>query len=595
MFVGRILLALLVCRGNLYLAEARSIACEAVGGLAASCKPVGGCPCCRNNEDEIGRCWPQPQPDTNGILDNFSTTRSIGYCPSSPFRTYGGCVDDAMSLHKSGYRHRVRSLAITYEEVNLFRYNITVSWAYENGDPSPEFVSAYSVWVTGEPTISFPGHCVCINSSLNLTQYSFTVDYKTRKDSITATVFTFPHASDANDDLFKRFVKKTSTPSSCADYQSGLQYSPDTCGLPRYGKPRHIKVEQNGTHTVISWEKPCFAHSTACDLFGHGLVYVNPETYFLTLTYGNDKYYLEVSNATEVVLNTSENLHVKVQAYIPCSGLYEYRYNNEGSGNGCSLPGEVEDEDAETEVAACCPFVSSSTLPTYLYTSPSILIPTHRYTSTSIFIPTPSLTLSATPSFSRKVTFIVSATIVVVLVPLVITAATCLIIRQYCRRPPMPKPSVFLEKLSMNIPVLVVYSPRTPEVERKAIQQTLVFDLRDQYGIASHAPELRNEKHSLYDWMTEHHERAHAVFCVCNRYFYEEWNQTANLENNPSAVYLFKSLFEGNIKSNKYAIVLTDTADSMYVPPLLRHRQKYAIDDPVGITRFARDLHHFTA
>ena len=284
---------------------------------------------------------------------------------------------------------------------------------------------------------------------------------------------------------------------------------------------------------------------------------------------------------------------MKVQAYIPCSGLYEYRYNNEGSGNGCSLPGEVEDEDAETEVAACCPLVSSSTLPTYPYMSTSIPISTHRYTSTSIFIPTPSLTLSATP-FSRKVTFIISATIVAVLV-LVSTATTCLIIRQYCRRPPMPKSTVFLGNLSMNIPVLVVYSPRTPEVERKAIQQTLVFDLRDQYGIASHAPELRNEKHSLYDWMTEHHERAHAVFCVCNRYVYEEWNQTANLENNPSVVYLFKSLFEGNIKSDKYAVVLTDAADSMYVPPLLRHRQKYAIDDPVGITWFARDLCHFTA
>ena len=172
MLVGRILLALLVCRGNLYLTEARSIACEAVGELAASCKPVGRRPCYRTNEDEIGRCWPQAQPDTNGIRHNFSITKSIGLCPLSPLRTYGGCVDDAMSPHESGFRHRVHSLAINYEGVNLIRYNITVSWAYENGDPSPGFVSAYSVWVTGVPTIRFPGHCVCINSSLNLTQYS---------------------------------------------------------------------------------------------------------------------------------------------------------------------------------------------------------------------------------------------------------------------------------------------------------------------------------------------------------------------------------------------------------------------------------------
>ena len=581
MLVGRILLALLVCCGNLYLIEAGSIACEAAGvgaGVAASCKPVGECPCCRNNEDEIVRCWPQQQSATKGIPDHFSFTRTIGDCPSeNPFQDYGGCVDDAMSLKESGYRHRVHSLAISYEEVNLLSYNITVSWAYVNGDPSPGFVSAYSLWVTGN-MIPSPGYyCVCINSSLNLTKYSFTVDYKTSNNlNISATVFTFPHASGAIDDFFKRKVERTGAPSSCADYQSGLQYNRDTCGLPRYGKPKHIKVKQNGTHTVISWEKPCFARSSACDLLGHGLVYVDPETYFLTLTYDNDKYYLEVSNATEVVLNTSENLHVKVQAYIPCSGLYEYRYNNEGSGNGCSLSGEVE--DFETDVAACCPFVSSSVLPT----------PT--------LIPSPLVTLSAAPPFPSQVALIVSATTTVAVLILLITTTICLIGRYFRKRKfrKHQRYDMFLDEPILNIPVLLVYSPRTPEVERKAIQQTLVFDLRDQYGIASHAPELRNEKHSLYDWMTEHHERAHAVFCVCNRYFYEEWNQTANLENNPSAVYLFKSLFEGNINSDKYAVVLTDVADNTYVPPLLKCRQKYMIDDLVGITRFARDLRHFT-
>ena len=155
--------------------------------------------------------------------------------------------------------------------------------------------------------------------------------------------------------------------------------------------------------------------------------------------------------------------------------------------------------------------------------------------------------------------------------------------------------NVPVEKPNTDIPVLVVYSPRTPEIERKAIQQSLVFNLRDQYGIVSHAPELRNEKHSLYDWITEHHERAHAVLCVCNRYFYEEWNTEANPETNPSVVYLFKSLFKGNIHSNKYAVVLTDVADNVYVPPHLKHRQKYMIDDGEGITRFARDLCRFTA
>ena len=430
MLVGGMLLALLVCSGNLYLAEGRSIACEAVGGPAAFCTHVGTCPCCRINEEEIGRCWPHAQPATKP-LGNFSITKTIGYCPSGGFlQNHGGCVGDAKRPNESGLGHRVQehSLAISYEAVNLLSYNITVSWAYLNGDPSPGFVSAYSLWLAmgdSELMIPYPEqrrHCVCINSSLNLTQYSFTVDYDHGKptEPVTATVFTFPHASGPNDDFFQRKVVRTEVPSSCADYQSGLQYNSDTCGLPRYGKPRHVKVQQNGTHTVISWEKPCFEDSATCDMFGHGLAYVDPETYFLTLTYNNEKHYLEVSNATVVVLNTSENLHVKVQAYVPCSGIYEYRYKNKGSGNGCSLPGGVENEDAETtDVATCCPFVSPSTLPTYM--------------STSILIPTPSLTHSAHSSFSNIVIFIVSATTTVAVLIVLITCTTFLV-RRYFRK-----------------------------------------------------------------------------------------------------------------------------------------------------------------
>ena len=579
-----VLLVLLACSGCFRLAKANSIACETTS-VGASCKPWNGKRGCDGNDrithtKESDRCWPSGRSVPSIDLESFRETKMVGSCPNQ-LLNYGDCVD-AVGLQDgiiSAHR-QVEDLEIKYEPVNLFSYNITVRWTYNNNNPSPDGVKAYRLEMTGGPEIQSPYNCVCINSSLNLTEYTVTVDYGESVEPLTANMFTFPHVTGIGEDAFEVETSRKA-PTTCADYETGLPYNIDACGLPLYGKPRNVNMEQNGTSTVLSWEKPCFKNSEACDLFDHGLSYISPEVYYLTLTDNNQ--YFKVSNATEVTLNTSYPLHVKVFAYVPCSGLYEYHDTSTGQGNGCSISGEV-DEDKLDE-ATCCSFLSPTAV------------------STSTFMSTPTPSPSSTPSTTSSSTHIYALAIVVVLIP-ILAAALCGIMILWChRRPntratkgyghPSPDRDSNASEPSVSVPpvsVLVIFSPRTPQLETQTIMHCLVAVLRKDYYIESQIPDLHLPRENIFDWIEEHHEKADVVLCVCNKYFYEEWNQTANLENHLKVVYCIKTLFQRVIDSDKYAVVLTDSNDYENIPPLLGNRKTFSITDYDGIARFARNI-----
>lgn len=571
-----VLLVLLVFSSGFRLAKANSIACEVAVG--ASCEPTNGSPGCDGDGDdriksheESDRCWPSARDvaDISMAMGSFSITKTVGFCPHE-FFNYGNCADEVATNEPSGVHHQVQNLEIGYEPVDVYKYNITVRWTYQDNNPSPVGVKAYRLKVTGGPDIPFPNNCVCINSSLNLREYSFTVDHREQLDPLTANMFTFPYANGVPPDSFQ-VETSSNTPTTCANFETGLPYDSSTCGLPLYGRPRNVKMEQRGASTVLSWEKPCFKSSGACDLFDHGLSYINPEIYYLTLRDSdNRKHYFRVSNATEVVLNTSTDLHVKVFAYVPCSGLYEYHNSNTGYGNGCSLPGEVGNGDKLDE-ATCCSFLSPSALPT----------------STFMFTPTPSPTVSTTRLPSEVYAIVAAIVMGVVLIP-ILTVVFCVILRRGRRHVIYHHPSI--GSIEPSVPVLVVFSPRTPQLETQAIMHSLVKILRDSYGIESHIPELHLPRGNLFDWISDHHEKAHAVFCVCNKYFHEDWNQLVNLENHLKVVYCFKTLFQGHMDWDKYAVVLTDSSDRVYIPPYLKDRRTFRVNDHEGIARFARNI-----
>ena len=548
---------------------------------------------CQSNvlNDEVSTCWPTLRT-IKEKLEDYSSTRGIGSCPKGRL-FYGGCVPRVNNTSISGLNYRVKygSLLISLELVNPYMHNVTVRWKYVNNNPSPNYVKAYRLTLQVPETSVFK-LCVCFNSSLNLTQYSFIMNHKNPilKGTLTAEIFTLPYAKGTTEEYYKRsYTIDLNKAPSCAYTQANFQPSKKICGLPMYGRPRYVSVRKNDTSTVISWEKPCFSNSSACTFYD----YVDSEKYYITarIIGGSETYNFEVCGTTEIMLNTSISLDVEVHAYIPCSGIYEKLHDDAGIGNGCSLPGRVDDDKTHLNLRTCCSFLPNS-IPAHYSTPPNPSIMTSGILLASNLNPSPTVT---SHTFFDLVSFIVAPTIiaVVIVVTVFILIVVLLLYLRHCNGHGSGNSSNDIKLLPQNrdsdVSALVVCSPRMPDAKGRVIKQALITHFRDNYGIFSNIPELRGPQQNVQDWIVEQHETANAVFCVCNKYFYEEWNQQADLGVKFPIVYCFKNLFEGSIKSTKYAVVLVDQEDKVYIPPLLRGRPVYMIDDFSGMARFVKN------
>ena len=543
---------------------ASEISCR-VTGSDASCEPESSNLCeVHEAGEEIDACWPGARAVQGNNPNIFSDATPVGFCPSESYKnSYGRCVPSVPSNSDSGAHHKVQDVSITFKPVNIFSYNMIVSWSYLNNDPSPVGVQAYRVALIGGPSLSFYDRCTCINSTLNLTQLSFNVEYRPWVGPLTVEVFTHPYASNAYADDFIATVhlEVSNAPITCADYNTGLQYDTKTCGLPRYGRPGNVTMKQISNSTVLSWETPCFKTIMACDLYKHGLSYHKPEIYYVTLLTNGVEHNFKVTNTTEIILNATNIVVVSIFAYIPCSGIYEYR-SGSGRGNGCSQPGDLNED--ETDTLTCCS---------------SALIPTTRP------FPTASPILSPTdPPNHLYVVLIVTITTVTVII--IVSVVVCIII--YFNRP-TPNPETNYTSLNVTAQILIIYSLRTPVEDKKCILQCLVKEISN-YGICSLTLDTECPRTNFYDWIAENYEKVNAIICVCNKYFYEDWNQTVDRDHSFPLVLSFKNLFESNISSKKYAVVRTSNDWKDYVPLFLQNRPVFMLDDYKGIARFALDV-----
>ena len=146
-------------------------------------------------------------------------------------------------------------------------------------------------------------------------------------------------------------------------------------------------------------------------------------------------------------------------------------------------------------------------------------------------------------------------------------------------------------------PVLVVFSPRTRELETQVILQCLVGDLSaSPYGIKASTYGMNNLRQNQSEWIVDWHTKANAVLCVCNQEFFEDWTDTDTFaDNNQRVVHTLKMLFEGDMQrgasgTNNYAVIKMKPTDDRFIPPLLRHRPVYMCREVEGIARFAHNV-----
>ena len=597
-----LLLSLLVVTLGRYSHAVGELSCEAVSSETAeskpACRPVSPPDECVKVRDLDGSAPPGCSTDLDAcsessanyqsvVLDDGGKYRitglpnyaeddsSIGYCPSAPDGSWntGGCLP----LDSGVSDYHVEDLSISYSPVDTFHYSIVISWTYpEMFQPPPG--AAYRL------LLEYPGevlkYCVCINSTLKLTEHSVIVKFGHGfRNFVKASMVTFPHRNRYSEPSYGPFIitpLKNNFPVNCSDRANGLPYNASSCAIPFFGKPRNVRAQVSEGYTRLSWDKPCFRDPNACQLLALDPSAPRPglDTYYLTATVDNTTHRFIVQNTTEVNLSTVNLEDFKLYTQTPCSEHCQDTH----FANGCSDPATADSLSSDT----CCE-------------SPPPHPSTTTQSHTSTVTPSPPLRVNRVrnqgPIIGSVVAVLVLATVLVV-----VLIAVCYHYRKKSGNkgpiivvPPSPPPSPLLP-----CSALVVFSPRTGQLESQTILQSLIADLRS-FNVETSAYGTDQLRQSPTDWIVERHAEADVVLCVCNREFLDDWNDTApDFDDSPQVVKTLRVLFEGDMQQGpfgirNYAVIKMRTTDVDFIPPLLKARPDYMYHDTTNIARFAHN------
>ena len=579
-----------------YSPAAGELSCEAVPGATAaepSCRPVIADEECAEvgEPNDSGDCSADPEAcpassaqyktvltdDSDGYsitgLPNFADdASSIGYCPSKPNGRWntGSCLDFD---NVSDYHATITS--IDYSPLDTYHYNVTVSWIYPDFSQPPGAV--FRLLLTS-PADDEVGYCICINGTLGLSEHSVVVRYaqSSNRDFVRVSMLTFPHMNRGDPGCKSGPIdcKDAKAPTNCSDYKNGLPYDSSTCAIPYHGSPRNVKKEKVGSGTKLSWETPCYRDSTACKLLAMdpSTTYPSPDTYYLSATVDNTTHYFIVRNSTEVMLSTTNLEDYRLYTQTPCSGQCQDQH----FANGCSEPATPTDSVSSD---TCCEVPSD--------VSPVTLAPSSTYSAPSTITPTVSTMATCESAHGPIIGSVVAV------LALAVVLVTILVVLGYHRHKKVPERSPSPSPL-LPCSVLVVFSPRTAQLDTKAILQTLVADL-SKYYIETWVYGNDLLRLSPTDWVVERHGMASAVLCVCNREFLEDWSDTAPyLDDTPRVVRTLKQLFEGDMQCGpsgikNYAVIKMRVTDEENIPPLLKSRPNYMYTDTRNIARFVHN------
>ena len=354
------------------------------------------------------------------------------------------------------------------------------------------------------------------------------------------------------------------SPQHCADYKH-IPYDGATCGLPQLEKPRNIVLQCNETHTKISWEPACYMYPGTNEC-----VVPDQVTYYLTIRTGNFDNYFAIHNTTAVTVNVSPILYFGLYAYSHCSGFYQYRLQRLENVLGCSKPAEYADSCSSNCAAS------------------------------NIFTPTPSPSAevgtdpTSSPSHNNHLAVYIAAGVAGLVI--LITALVVIVVLCKKKGEPTRIPRYVRVQQECDCSVLVVYSSSTPELETMAIMQKLGRYIQNQEkGIGSYLQDTRKPQDDLIGWITDHHQKADAVFCVVNEEFSRDWENSFSAQSSDSdvAVRTLRQLFEGELQRGpeavmKYAVVLPKPSDKVFIPAILLNQCRFYMSDTERLASFVR-------
>ena len=142
-------------------------------------------------------------------------------------------------------------------------------------------------------------------------------------------------------------------------------------------------------------------------------------------------------------------------------------------------------------------------------------------------------------------------------------------------------------------PVLVIYSPDSPEKDQQLALQHLVRGL-SKYHIQIKCHDCSYIRQSAPVWLQEEFRRASTILCVCNAQFQREWDQktTSYFPLVSSLRELVYGLLSQSISlSKKFAIVLLRESDYKHIPcDYLQNTKTFLVTDVEDIALFVREI-----
>ena len=143
-----------------------------------------------------------------------------------------------------------------------------------------------------------------------------------------------------------------------------------------------------------------------------------------------------------------------------------------------------------------------------------------------------------------------------------------------------------------GLPVLLVYSPESPEKEKQVLMEILVKGLKP-YDIDVTSHDVWSPRGSLSEWVAQQFQRATAVLVVCNQHLFQEWQGSGSTHTLVAALKQLLHASVGTSEFSKIAVVLLKAKDKEFIPTLyLRGTKQFTVhvDMVEDIARFIKEI-----
>ena len=567
------LLVLAVCLVQLGLVQSQAITCT-------SNQPDTNCTASNSCGDEHppeGTGHDQYIDDT---CDPGFSTRTYSmplalenqFCPN-----FVSCDVAADNEESTRYEGRPE-VNVRLETVSLSRFDVHISWEH-NPVTSLERRRGYQVQVRNERGIV---ECFCVDDrdARNLTVTGSIFSSFGNAEDLIVEVAPYPLPNNVQyvSDVTGRY--SSNWPNSCLDLGT------HNCYPPTYPPPSNIQlcsytnsVQMMGLNIFWDAVMPHYGWDNTRDQFAYyiHLKHLKPvpdddpfidNVYFKVVSIGNTNR-LSVSLYP---LNISVNsTYIQFLTHYPCSGLATVPIQEIGCGgssNEFSIPPRVPSCTPPSPSVSPGTTISSSTSSSN--PSPSIpsSTPISPSTPSSNPSPFPSPTVEVRPKVLAPHVLTVAVVIPTLTILVVVTIATVLIVLKILKKRPRPEPLPG----DFSVPpcpiitckkrVVVFFSLRSKNVEY--ILCNVVQGLQSTGDIeVTHPHDLIRDL--IPEWIEDKVMKADTVLIVCDKAFYEDWNNENSSHVNALRHVFFSKVMNRSSGMKKFAVIVLDNKDQ-YIP-----------------------------